>query len=208
MNILITQRVDKIESYNEYRDSIDQRMISWVSGLGLNAITISNTLANCNNSLNNQPILNKWLRNISIDAIILSGGNNIDEVPQRDLTEKYLINKAIREHIPMLGICRGMQMMGIFDGAKLIKIDHHVNSTHPLIHNHDQDFPSKVNSYHNYSLESCPKSYKVIATSEDGSIEAISHKELPWEGWMWHPERDAIISEINNTRFMRLIGYE
>lgn len=208
MNIIITQRIDKIESRNEYRDSIDQRLITWISSLGLKPITIPNALVNINNRFQKQPVLDSWLKDISIDGIILSGGNNIGEAPLRDLTEKYLLNIAIRDRIPLLGICRGMQMMGVFDGTKLVKVSNHVKETHSLVCNEEEDLPIRVNSYHEYSLHSCPKSYKVIAKSEDGVIEAISHKKLPWEGWMWHPERDATISEINNVRFMRLLQDE
>ena len=44
--------------------------------------------------------------------------------------------------------------------------------------------------FHDYGISDCPNNFKVIARSNDNSIEAIKHCELPWEGWMWHPERE------------------
>ena len=42
---------------------------------------------------------------------------------------------------------------------------------------------------------SCPNDYHVLARSEDGEIEAIHHDKYPWEGWMWHPEREENFDE-------------
>ena len=46
------------------------------------------------------------------------------------------------------------------------------------------------------------KQFKVIAHSLDGEIEAIKHKSLPWEGWMWHPEREEkfLKEDINRIK--------
>ena len=41
----------------------------------------------------------------------------------------------------------------------------------------------------NLSLKSSSE-FEILAKSIDGNIEAMSHKKLPWEAWMWHPERD------------------
>ena len=46
-----------------------------------------------------------------------------------------------------------------------------------------------VNSFHQYGFLKCPPFFKVLAKSNDGVIEAVSHEELNWEGWMWHPEK-------------------
>ena len=75
--------------------------------------------------------------------------------------------------------------MGIKDGSKLIKVSGHSGTWHQV----SGAFDGLVNSFHNFSLESCPEGYQVTAVSEDGNIEAISHKVLRMEGWMWHPER-------------------
>jgi putative glutamine amidotransferase len=46
----------------------------------------------------------------------------------------------------------------------------------------------------------------VIARSEDGSIEAIRHTSLLWEGWMWHPEREETFASHDIRRLKMLFG--
>jgi putative glutamine amidotransferase len=42
--------------------------------------------------------------------------------------------------------------------------------------------------------------------SQDGEIEAIEHTTLPWQGWMWHPEREAEFAASDQIRFKSLLG--
>ncbi len=149
--------------------------------------------------------LGKWLQVIEPNALILSGGNDIGEYLTRDETERCLLRWAEAKKIPVLGICRGMQMMAVWGDGKLVKKEGHVRSRHKLVVATQKDeWPSEVNSYHNFVLKSCPDSFEVVAQSEDGSIEAIKHIKLPWEGWMWHPEREATYSVQDLNRVKRL----
>ena len=100
-------------------------------------------------------------------------------------------------------------MMGLYGDGVLEHEDGHVRARHQLQFDSNKErFPESVNSYHYQSLVSCPDGFEVLATSEDGSLEAMAHKELPWEGWMWHPEREIVISAIDTERFKRLITNE
>jgi putative glutamine amidotransferase len=63
-----------------------------------------------------------------------------------------------------------------------------------------------VNSYHGFSLATGPLDFEVLARSEDGEIEAIRHKSLPWEGWMWHPEREENFAARDVQRIKALFG--
>ena len=118
----------------------------------------------------------------------------------------FLIKFSIDKKIPLLGICQGMQMIGVSNGSKLIKVKNHVRKNHSLINLTNENFPTKVNSYHDYSLKNCPNNYKVTTISNDGNIESIKHKKYSIEGWMWHPERDKQINKINNTRLKKLFN--
>jgi len=209
VKIGITQRVDKVDSYNEYRDALDQKMIDWVVDAGFIPIPIPNTLVDLDSSDESQPRLGGWLRELNINALILSGGNDIGNVPQRDLTENYLLAWAERNMVPVLGICRGMQMMGVYAGGKLIEVEGHVKTRHQLQfddHNREK-FVESVNSYHNQVLENCPDSFKVLAKSDDGNLEAMVHKYLPWEAWMWHPERETVFVKNFQERFKDLVHH-
>ena len=203
----ITQRVDMIDSYGEQRDALDQRLINWVSQSKFIPISIPNTLIDTSLPSGPQNDLKDWLNTFKVDAILLSGGNDIGDSFQRDITEQYLLSWAEKNKKPVLGICRGMQMMGIYAGGELKKVDGHIGVRHKLI-NEDKDcdlFPELVNSFHSMVLRKCPDTFDLLASSEDGNIEAIMHKELPWEAWMWHPEREEIFSESNQERFKKLI---
>ena len=62
----------------------------------------------------------------------------------------------------------------------------------------------QVNSYHNFIIESCPNNFSILARSNEGYIEAIKHNKLPWEGWMWHPERESIFHQNDLERLRSL----
>jgi len=208
VNIGISQRVDNIEAHNEWRDALDQRMNAWVIEAGFIPVPVPNSLVDMSLLGDSQPMLERWLHSLHIDALLLSGGNDIGSVPHRDLTERYLLRWAEKNSKPVLGICRGMQMIGTYSGVELIHADGHVNTRHQLNINYDygQSLPKSVNSYHNLVLQECPTQFEVLATSEDGNIEAIMHRELSWEGWMWHPEREKKFVKINQERFKKLMS--
>jgi N5-(cytidine 5'-diphosphoramidyl)-L-glutamine hydrolase len=207
----VSQRVDSIASYDEIRDVLDHRLIQWLVEAGCTPIPIPNTLVSCDNSQSvehNQVLLN-WLETLNIKALVLSGGNNIGEFSMRDRTENTLLSWAEKNSYPVLGICRGMQMMGIRAGAELIKVTGHVRAKHKLqVSEQLTKYHEMVNSYHDFALKECPKYFKVTARSEDGCLEAIKHNSLPWEAWMWHPEREDEFSSTDILRFKKLLNNE
>jgi len=208
--IIVTQRIDHIEDYKETRDALDQQLSKWLIQADLLPVPISNQLFRLLNGedaqLNKQPMIQNWLSAIEPDGLLLSGGNDIGEYPERDATEYYLLDWAKKNNIPVLGICRGLQIMASWAGSKLVKVKNDVNIRHRLIFNKKTcNYPNEVNSFHNWALVDCPNNFIITARSEDKTIEAIKHRSLPWEAWMWHPERESTFDKNNMNCFIDLL---
>ena len=149
------------------------------------------------------------------DGFVIPGGNTwhvLDEI---------IINYAIKNDKPLLGICAGMQALGNIhnfcgtndsDQSVLInsKINHY-DSKHEYVHdvNITGSLMKKilhkdriqVNSRHHYKIEKYPY-YNVEALSSDGIIEAISLPNKKFIlGVQWHPE------DLNDENSERLFEY-
>lgn len=197
--VAVSQRVDGFAERSETRDALDQRLIAFLSAAGCVPVPVPNALAErdvAGDSLQN------WLDRIAPDAIVLSGGNDIGQCSTRDLTESRLLDHAQANNLPLLGICRGMQMIAHWAGGTLKSVPGHVRVRHRL----SGQIVTDVNSYHGWALADCPPGFEVLARSEDDEIEAVRHIGLPWEGWMWHPEREDVFAVHDLERLKRLFG--
>ncbi len=182
--ILISQRLDAITGRDEERDALDVRWAQLLFSLGFLPIPVCSALAG-------EP---DYLAHLQPDAIILSGGNDIGQAPARDTLETQLLNYAKAKQLPVLGVCRGMQMLNHYLGGSLVTVSGHVATRHSLEGDWAQQYGyQQVNSYHNQAITRATLAAEldVLATSSDGVIEAVQHSDLPWLGIMWHPEREA-----------------
>ena len=160
----------------------------------------------------------------SLDGIVLSGGADIDPEylreepldcvsinPRRDAQELMLVRMAVDRQIPVLGICRGIQMLTAALGGKLYQdiktqhdrecIEHSQTIDRPLpSHEVTLDKDSllyrlfgkerlAVNSFHHQAVKEVPAGFRVTAVAPDGIIEGMESTAFrPILGVQWHPE--------------------
>lgn len=144
---------------------------------------------------NMQDIDSKYFLNV--DLVILSGGESLGEFIERDKFEKKIIEFSYHHNIPLIGICRGMQIISSYFGVEPRIIDGHSGTKHLL----DGQSKKIVNSYHDYGIMTLPKNFQSTHIAPDGSFEGFIHLNKPIAGLMWHPER-----EISDAYFQDLLN--
>ena len=155
-----------------------------------------------------------------IDGLILAGGSDIDPGsygaqphpetrgtrPERDRFEIALGTRALERDMPVLGICRGMEMLNVIQGGTLnqhlglelhrhtpgVFTDHRVRlESGSLAERVVGGELTEVKSAHHQGLEELGEGVVATGHADDGIVEAI---ELPGQrfavGVLWHPEED------------------
>lgn len=197
INLGLTQRVEIDPKHGERRDCLDQRWAMLAQALNV-----------CPIPLFNSPQLP--LAHLNLDAILFTGGNSIAETdpdnpqstPERDTFETHALTWALEHHLPVIGVCHGMQVMNHFFGGQLRRVEKHVACKHPIAPCENSPFSARdVNSYHNYGIMPEDLAHELIplATHADGSIEAFTHPKHRLLAMMWHPEREAPFEEADLT---------
>jgi putative glutamine amidotransferase len=163
-----------------------------------------------------------------MDAVVISGGvdahpknygssfTNYPNAPEqfnekRDEFENRVFEQSLRHHLPVLGICRGMQLINCLLGGNLTqdlgeeknKVHHKQNGIdtshgisiypHTLLAGMLPPNAGNTNSAHHQSLNKLAADLKINALSDDGIIEGVEWKEKTGKpfllGIQWHPER-------------------
>lgn len=167
-----------------------------------------------------------------IDGLMLTGGHDIDPIlfgeepipklgtvtPARDRFELAITRKALEVNKPILGVCRGSQILTVATGGTIYQdmysqIDgdllQHVqksptsHASHfieieakSLLHTLTNSTKVKVNSRHHQSARNVASPLVVSATSSDGIVEAVESKEHSYVlGCQWHPENMAVAGD-------------
>ena len=218
MLIVISQRQDK-NKHGSYVDNLDASYIKYFGKFGARLLPIPNY----------SKYVKYYFKELPIKGIILSSGNDINQAlysskekspnasVERDTTEKEILKISIKNKLPVLGLCRGMQFINVFFGGKLIVANQnnknkikHVASVHKIRITNERaekliGSNIEVNSFHNWGIskDSLSKDIISFAESEEGFIEGIYHPKLPIAGIMWHPERKSP-NEIVNKKIIEL----
>ena len=193
-NIGISLRITNAKDYDEKRDSLSHDWPKLMEELGINIVFIPNSLKN----------IRSYLSELNLSGFIISGGDNIGDNVERDKTEIEMIKFAMKNKIPLFGVCRGMQIINkFFDGTiSTSEKSNHVGKYHNINIINQNFFKffknknTKVNSFHNnliYNEDLGSDLIPFATISEDGTVEGFFHKLFPIIGVMWHPERQATI---------------
>ena len=201
--ILVTPRLDTIEDRNEVRLSLDLRWVQLLEYLDLK-FQIFGYQDIC--SVDNEYFFN------DIQGVLLTGGNNIPGVNVtsnsvdyiRDSIEKRILEYALKNQLPVLGVCRGMQFINHYFGGQLKKIAGHAGSQHLISFNQGKYKDRVVNSYHDFGIsqDGLADTLKILGKDVDGNVEFFQHKRLSVWGIMWHPEREPqfVDEDVNLLR--------
>lgn len=157
-----------------------------------------------------------------VDGLLLSGGNDVSPQlyhtrvnncgtlnPERDVMEMQLLEKALRLNMPVLGVCRGVQLMNVClggtlhqdlpsDGFPVHSIFSNIRNipTHPVHVKEDTllagiigSGETWVNSFHHQAVDLLGSGLEAAAVSEDGVIEAVAMPDKKFVlAVQWHPE--------------------
>lgn len=180
-------RVTNAVDYDEPRDSISHDWVRTIFGWGFAPAFIPNTL--------DDP--SAYVDFLKPDLLIITGGQDLGEIPARDTTERTVLEHALKSGIPVLGVCRGMQLINEFHGGGLVPVNGHINKNHRV----EVDGSMRlmfgagvlVNSFHALGIEpdGTGEGLTAFGRDEEGYIEAFHHRSNPVCGVMWHPEREA-----------------
>lgn len=202
----VTQRVE-VSVHGERRDCLDQRWSPLLAALGLQVVPLPNV---------GQPAVHQF-ESLELDGLLLTGGNDLVATGsetasrERDEHEMALLGGALHRGLPILAICRGMQLVNLAFGGRLAKREGHVAVRHALdVRANRWGWPARleVNSYHEYGIgpHDVGHGLRVVATDAEGGVEALEHEELPVAGVMWHPEREPALRDHDSMLLCTVLG--
>lgn len=176
----IVQRRDWIAERGEWRDALDVRLARVIWEAGFVPIPLATGFDD----------LTDYLDALNLDAFVLSGGGDAGFPPERARLEAAILGRSERDAVPLLGICRGMQVIITACGGRLSPVEGHVSTRHLISGALSEE--REVNSFHTLGTrhDELPETLSCLALAPDGTVEAVRHERLPWTAIMWHPERE------------------
>jgi len=169
----------------------------------------------------------------SVDALVLCGGEDVEPRRygakpsprlekvnlRRDAWEYVLLDEAVKRRLPVIGICRGCQLINVYFGGTLWQ---DLPSERPggVVHRgkdvlHDIQLAadsrlarslglnsSTVNTIHHQAVRDLAPGFRAVAFAPDGVVEAIESDALPIVGVQFHPEKLYILKGRNEFRVL------
>jgi gamma-glutamyl-gamma-aminobutyrate hydrolase PuuD len=195
--VAITQRVTVVPAYGERRDCLDQAWPRFIAACGLLPLALPNV----------PEVALSMFGAADVAGLVLTGGNDLaslgGDAPERDATENALIEAAESRGLPVLGVCRGMQLLQQRGAVPLLRVEGHVTPRQII---HIDSEPMEVNSYHRFGARESRPPLEVWAVAADGVVKAIRHSARPTTGIMWHPERNTPFAANDVALFRRVFG--
>lgn len=199
----ITLKILKHPEYDEVITCID---VGWINLLlSLDFIPTLIPLVSRENA-------NLIWNNLELDGLVLSGGNTLSVAtkdksekniyPERDIFEEFLLGMSLKKGIPILGICRGLQVINTYFKGGLLRYDGQIGKRQKIssVERNQFEFPEEVTCYHNYVVtpELLGDELMPLAHDINGNIQALSHPNYKILALMWHPERELSENCISN----------
>jgi putative glutamine amidotransferase len=195
--VAITQRVTVVPDHGERRDCLDQAWARFIAACGLLPLALPNVIE----------VALEMYGGSDLAGLVLTGGNDLaalgGDAPERDATENALLDAADSRGLPVLGVCRGMQLIQQRCAVPLRRVEGHV--TRRQVIRVDGE-PREVNSYHRFAALDSRPPLDIWALAADGVVKAIRHSARPTIGIMWHPERNTPFAASDVALFRRVFN--
>lgn len=208
-------RVLRAEGYSEVRDALSHDWIRWSDSRGALPLTVPNAMSN----------LERFLDIGAPELIVLTGGNDAvsgrpggDAEPIRDRCEHALLEYAADRDIPVLAVCRGMHVLNLHFGGRVVGAlpddgASHAGKVHELAFEPIASAAvgrktAIANSFHRQGIvrEDVAPGFSVLATcARDGIVEALAHPGRRMIGVQWHPERANAPADIDEKLLQELV---
>jgi gamma-glutamyl-gamma-aminobutyrate hydrolase PuuD len=197
--VAISQRVDVVPRRGERRDALDQSWTRLLAACGLIAMPMPN----------HPEIASAMFGEAAVAGLLLTGGNDLarygGDAPERDETERRLLRLARDRGLPVMGVCRGMQVIQDSFGVKLAAVKDHIAVRHRV---KGGAFDDEVNSFHGFGTTETAPDLEVLARAPDGIVEFLRHRSEPILAQMWHPERESPYDGDDVARIRRHFGID
>ncbi|WP_214414768.1 gamma-glutamyl-gamma-aminobutyrate hydrolase family protein [Sphaerisporangium fuscum] len=177
--IAVTQRVLPPDPFGVRYEGLDPRWHAFLADCGVIGVPVPNAPERAV----------AVVESLGLSGVLLTGGENLvrygGDAPWREKTERALLDWAGRMGRPVLGVCRGMQLVLDAHGCALEPVEGHVAVEHEAL---IEGRYRRVNCYHRWAATEVAAPLVAIGW-RDEIVEAVEHADAPVWGIMWHPER-------------------